>query len=128
VTEKQGRDRRGGAELITCVVQRGHGDAIAKAAANAGAKGATLFFARGMGARDQLGLLGLAIVPEKEIVMVVCKEQETPAIFGAMVEAGHLHTPGMGIAYVTPIYESAGVLGVNFTGEPAAPGTGAHPS
>jgi nitrogen regulatory protein P-II 1 len=115
--EKQKADRRGGAELITCVVQRGHADKIAKAAVQAGAKGATIFFARGMGARDQLGLLGLAIVPEKEIITIVCKEAETPAIFEAMVHAGHLHTPGMGIAYVTPIYESAGVLGVEFTAE-----------
>ena len=45
--------RRGGAEVITCVVQRGHADKVAKAAVQAGAKGATISFARGMGARDQ---------------------------------------------------------------------------
>ena len=97
----------GGTELITCVVQRGHADKVAKAAAQAGAKGATIFF----------GLLGLAIVPEKEIVMIVCREGETAAIFNAIVEAGHLHTPGMGIAYVSPIGMSAGVLGVDIHGE-----------
>ena len=107
----------GGAELITCVVQRGHADKVAKAAAGAGAKGATIFFGRGLGARDQLGILGLAIVPEKEIVMIVCRENETQAIFDAMVEAGHLHTPGMGIAYVSPIGMSVGVLGVDVKGE-----------
>lgn len=106
--------RRGGAELIMCVVQRGHADKVAKAAVQAGAKGATIFFARGMGARDQLGLLGLAIVPEKETILVVCLESETRAIFDAIVKAGHLHTPGMGIALVVPIRESAGVLGVDF--------------
>jgi nitrogen regulatory protein PII len=106
----------GGAELITCVVQRGHADKVAKAAAQAGAKGATIFFGRGLGARDQLGILGLAIVPEKEIVMIVCREGETKAIFEAMVEAGHLRTPGMGIAYVSPIGMSVGVLGVDFSG------------
>ena len=105
---------RGDAELIMCVVQRGHADKVAKAAVKAGAKGATIFFARGMGARDQLGLLGLAIVPEKETIMVVCLESETPVIFAAIVEAGHLNTPGMGIAIVVPIRESAGVLGVDF--------------
>jgi nitrogen regulatory protein P-II 1 len=106
--------RHGAAELITCVVQRGHADQVAKAAVQAGAKGATIFFARGMGARDQLGLLGLAIVPEKEVVMIVCRGGETRPIFDAMVRAGKLDTPGMGIVYVTPIYESVGVLGVDF--------------
>jgi nitrogen regulatory protein P-II 1 len=117
--DEQERSRRGGAELITCVIQRGHGDKVAKAAVHAGAKGATIFFARGMGAREQLGLLGLAIVPEKEVIMIVCKEGETRAIFQAIVEEGRLNTPGMGIAYVIPIYESAGVLGVDFAPEVA---------
>lgn len=107
----------GGTELITCVVQRGHADKVAKAAAQAGAKGATIFFGRGLGARDQLGILGLAIVPEKEVMMIVCRDSETQAIFNAIVEAGHLHTPGMGIAYVSPIGMSAGVLGVDVTAE-----------
>ena len=106
-----------GAELITCVIQRGHADKVAKAAAAAGAKGATIFFGRGLGARDQLGILGLAIVPEKEVMMIVCRTGETQKIFDAVVEAGHLHTPGMGIAYVSPIGMSVGVLGVDFQGE-----------
>jgi len=107
----------GGAELITCVVQRGHADKVAKAAVQAGARGATIFFGRGMGARDHLGLLGLAIVPEKEVMMIVCGPGETQKIFDAIVEAGHLHTPGMGIAYVSPIGMSVGVLGVDVTAE-----------
>jgi len=110
----------GKADLIMCVVQRGHGDKVAKGAAQAGGKGATIFFARGMGARDQLGILGLAIVPEKEVVMIVCPQAETQKLFDAVVHAGHLHTPGMGIACVMPITQSAGVLGVEFTAEAAA--------
>lgn len=110
------------AELIMCVVQRGHADQVAKGAVQAGARGATIFFARGMGAREQLGLLGLAIVPEKEVVMIVCREGETDKLFDAVVEAGHLHTPGMGIACVLPIRKSAGVLGVEFAAEGTAKG------
>lgn len=116
MADEKKHSRGGGAELITCVVQRGHADKVAKAAAEAGAKGATIFFGRGIGARDQLGILGLAIVPEKEVMMIVCREGETRTIFDAIVAAGHLNTPGMGIAYVSPIYESAGVLGVDFGG------------
>jgi nitrogen regulatory protein P-II 1 len=119
-TQERGEGRRGGTEMIMCVVQRGHADKVAKAAVQAGAKGATIFFARGMGARDQLGLLGLAIVPEKEVIVIVCKENETRALFHAIVEEGKLNTPGMGIACVLPVYESAGVLGVDFA--PAAHG------
>jgi nitrogen regulatory protein P-II 1 len=94
--------------LITCVVQRGKGDTVVKAAIDAGAGGATVFFARGTGTRERLGLLGLAIVPEKEIVILLCREDESDRIFKAVCKAGKLDVPGMGIAYTTPIIGLAG--------------------
>ncbi len=99
-----------GLELITCVVQRGKADKVAKEALAAGAGGATIFYGRGMGLRERLGLLGLAIVPEKEIIMIVCNKEETPRIFDAVVEAGKLNVPGMGIAYVIPIHAVVGLV------------------
>ena len=45
---------------ITCIIQRGKGDRIVKAMIKAGARGGTVFFARGTGTRENLGLLGLA--------------------------------------------------------------------
>lgn len=44
--------------LITCIVQRGLADTIIVAAREAGAQGATVHFARGMGIRERLGILG----------------------------------------------------------------------
>lgn len=97
--------------LITCVVQRGQGDAISRAATKAGARGATVFFARGTGTRERLGLLGLAIVPEKEVVLVLCRKEESSRVFDAIAKAGKLDIPGMGIAYITPVIN---VKGGNF--------------
>jgi len=94
--------------LITCVVQRGNGDAISKAAIKARAGGATTFFARGTGTRERLGLLGLAIVPEKEVVMILCKKEESSRIFDVVAAAGKLDVPGMGIAFITPIMRVSG--------------------
>ncbi|MEQ1877867.1 MAG: P-II family nitrogen regulator [Bdellovibrionia bacterium] len=99
-----------GLQLITCVLQRGKADKVVKAALDAGAGGATVFFGRGMGLRERLGLLGLAIVPEKEVIMIVSKQTETHKIFDAIVKAAHLNTPGMGIAYVIPIHAVAGLF------------------
>ena len=47
--------------LLTCIVQRGLGETIVKAARNAGAQGATVFYARGSGVRERLGVLGVAL-------------------------------------------------------------------
>lgn len=93
---------------ITCIIQRGKGDTVTRAAIKAGAGGATIFFARGTGTRETLGLLGLAIVPEKEVVQVICREGERDRIFKAVVEAGKLEVPGMGLAYVTEVFDVAG--------------------
>jgi nitrogen regulatory protein P-II 1 len=96
--------------LITCVVQRGKADKIAKAALEAGADGATILFGRGMGLRERLGLLGLAIVPEKEIIMIVSEKKKTPILFDVIAKAAKLDVPGMGIAYVHPITHVAGLF------------------
>ena len=107
-----------GCHLIVCVIQRGKGDTVAKAAMSAGAGGATIFFARGMGHRERLGLLGLAIVPEKEVLLIVCRQEESRAVFDAVVTTGKLDTPGMGIAFVIPIHEVAGLIPLELDARP----------
>ena len=57
--------------LITCVVQRGLADDVIKAAQAAGAQGATVYYARGGGVRERLGVLGYAIEVEKEIITIL---------------------------------------------------------
>ena len=99
-------------KLITCVVQRGRADKLVKAALAAGANAATVFFARGMGIRERLGLLGLAIVPEKEVILIVCREALVQPILDALTKAGALDVPGHGVAYVTSIERAVGLLPV----------------
>lgn len=93
--------------LITCVVQRGVADKIVKAAYAAGAQGATVHFAKGMGIRERLGLLGVAVEVEKEVVQIVVSDDQVEHIFETMYLAGELNTPGMGIMYITPLEKAA---------------------
>jgi nitrogen regulatory protein P-II 1 len=99
-----------GLDLITCIVQRGKADTVAKAAIDAGAGGATISFGRGMGHRERMGLLGLAIVPEKEVINVACEKSMTKKLFEVMVKTAKLDVPGMGIAYVTPVSMATGLF------------------
>ena len=48
--------------LITCVVDRGKGEDVVKAARGAGAGGALIHSGHGVGIRERLGLLGIAAV------------------------------------------------------------------
>lgn len=93
--------------LITCVVQRGLADAVIKAAQEAGAQGATTCYARGSGVRERLGILGVAIEAEKEMVHVVVANDQLDRVFERMYIVGQLDTPAMGMIYVTPLEKAA---------------------
>jgi len=93
--------------LITCIVQRGLADDIVKAAQATGAHGATIYYARGGGVRERLGLLGLAVEVEKEVINIIVASDEVDRIFERMYVAGQLDTPGMGFMYVTPLEKAA---------------------
>lgn len=93
--------------LITCIVQRGLGDTIVNAAQEAGAQGATIFYARGSGIRERLGVLGVAVDVEKEVVNIVVSTEQLDTVFNNIYLAGQLDTPGMGFMYVTPLEKAA---------------------
>ncbi|MFQ5432349.1 MAG: P-II family nitrogen regulator [Nitrospinota bacterium] len=93
--------------LITCIVQREVADKIVKAARDAGAQGATIHFAKGTGIRERLGILGVAVEVEKEVINIVVSKEQVDKVFEAMYLAGNLDTPGMGIIFITPLEKAA---------------------
>jgi nitrogen regulatory protein P-II 1 len=101
---------KGRLNLITCVLQRGKANDVAKAAMQAGAKGATIVYGRGMGVGELMGALGFAIVPQKEVIQIVTTSDSTRKLFDVVVAAAELTKPGMGIAYIIPIHEAAGLF------------------
>ena len=57
------------AKLITCVLQNGLAEKVLDAAKSCGAQGATVSYARGTGVRDRMGLIGVTIDENKEVVL-----------------------------------------------------------
>ena len=93
--------------LITCIVQRGLGDDIVKAAQEAGAQGATVYYARGTGVRERMGVLGVAFEAEKEVINILVASDQVDRVFERVYIAGKLDTPGMGLMYVNPVEKAA---------------------
>lgn len=93
--------------LITCIVQRGAADDIVKAAQEVGAQGATISFGRGTGVRERLGVLGITVEVEKEVIQVVVSSEQADRVFERMYLAGKLDTPGLGFMYLTPLEKAA---------------------
>lgn len=96
--------------LITCIVQRGKADGIVKEALKSKATGATMFFARGTGVRQKLGLLGAFIQPEKEVIFIVVKEESRNEMFDLVAKAARLDKPGYGIAYMHKLDRVEGLV------------------
>ncbi len=86
--------------LITCVVQNGDANEIVNAAQNVGAQGATINYARGTGIKDRMGLIGVTIDEQKEVIRIIVSKEQSNRVFEAMYLSGKLDTPGKGIMWM----------------------------
>ncbi len=94
---------------ITVIVDKGRAEDVIDAAVRAGARGGTIFNARGSGVHETGRLFSMDVEPEKEIVLMVSEEDRTDAIVDAVREKLRLDEPGNGILFVQ---EVACVLGI----------------
>ncbi len=93
--------------LITCIVVKGKGDSVISEAMNAGAQGATSFTGTGTGIRQTLGL---KIIPEKDIIFLVTRDEQTNDVLEVVKKSGNLFEPGEGFVFVTKIESAFGFL------------------
>ncbi len=89
------------AVLITAVVPAGHADTVLKVIRNAGVAGGIVHMARGTGPRERLGLIGIAVEAEKEVLSVIVPTDQQDFIAEAIYNAGELGAPGNGYLYVS---------------------------
>ena len=82
------------ATLITAVVQQGYGEIIADALMEVGIEGSTVHGAMGVGIREKLGALGVAVDAERDVVNVMVSSDEVDRVFERVFLAGKLDTPG----------------------------------
>ncbi len=101
-------------KLIVTIVNRGFETVVMDAAREAGATGGTLVNARGAGAHEAEKLFGIAVSPEKEIVLVLSSETLCEPIMKSVIAKAGLNTLGAGICFSVPVDDVLGVaLGIN---------------
>jgi nitrogen regulatory protein PII len=94
--------------LLTCVVQAGYTGKILQAARDVGATaGAISHHARGIGLRERLGLLGVAVEAEKDVISILVSTEQTDLVFDTLYKAAGLDTPGRGYIFVTPLEKAS---------------------
>lgn len=95
--------------LIVTIVRKGWGSTVLEASVKAGSRGATVLFGRGAGVNEQERIFGMAIEPEKEIILTVVPEEKVDRILEAIVTAADLEKPGHGLAFVLPVDRVVGI-------------------
>lgn len=97
------------ASLIVTIVNKGWGSTVLEASVRAGARGGTVLFGRGSGIHEQKKLFGMAIEPEKEVILTVAYAHQVDAILEEIVRAAQLNSTGKGIAFVLRVEKVVGV-------------------
>ncbi|MDR1797111.1 MAG: P-II family nitrogen regulator [Clostridiales Family XIII bacterium] len=96
--------------MIVTIVSRGYADIVIGAAKDAGARGGTVFYARGSGMHDTEKFIGIPIQPEKEVVLTLVKKEAVKDIVSAITDKAGLTTDGRGISFVLPVTRTAGIV------------------
>ena len=94
--------------LLTCVVQSGFSEAILKAARDVGAMaGAISHHARGIGVRERLGILGVAVEAEKEVISILVSSDQRDLVYDTLYRAADMDVPGRGFIYITTLEKAS---------------------
>ena len=90
-------------KMITIIVNTGYADDIMAAARQAGASGGTITHARGTGTAEDARFFGVTIVPEKEMITILCETAKMQKIMDAITSLKCLDEPGIGVIYTQDV-------------------------
>lgn len=96
-------------EAIIALVNTGFSDLVMEAARAEGARGGTVINARGTGDKSLEKKYGVAITPDKEMILIVVNVNIRDAVLSAIYKAAGLDTNGHGIAFSIPVDDVAGL-------------------
>lgn len=96
-------------QFIITIVNRGKAEEVIEAAKAAGSKGGTIINARGSGVHETSKLFNMDIEPEKEIVMILTKEDITEAVVSSIRERLDIDKAGNGIIFIQNVNKTYGI-------------------
>ena len=96
-------------DSIFVIVDKGNGEDVVEAANEAGARGATIVNARGSGIHETTKIFAIEIEPEKEIVLILTKNDITDAVCNNINAKIELEKPGNGILFVQKVNKAYGI-------------------
>ena len=89
--------------LIVTITNRGCSEELMAAARNAGAGGGTILNARGTGTAEDAIYWGITLTPEKEVLLIVAKQEDVANIVRAIKSKPVFSERGAGIVFTLNI-------------------------
>ena len=95
--------------LIITIANEGSSESIMSAAKKAGATGGTTISGRGLEPNQIVKVLGLALEPEKDIVLILAPDNKKNKIMEKINEKCCSHTQHAGLCFAIPVEHVAGL-------------------
>ena len=93
----------GGMRMIGLIVNKGYAEDAMAAARKAGAGGGTILNGRGTARPDDAKFFGIALVPEKELLVILAAADKADAVLAAVSALPCLSGKGSGIVFRLPV-------------------------
>lgn len=96
-------------EVIFAIVNSGFAEEAMAVAREQGARGGTILNARGVAREQEAAFFGIAIHPEKEILMLVVEKSVRNNILNALYTTMGMDKKAQGIVFSLPVSDVAGL-------------------
>ena len=96
--------------FVTCIVNRGSGEKVIALAREVGVSGEIIYNARGSGIRERLGLWGIAIEAEKDVVTMITSTHNRDLLIHHLYTSLGLDRAGAGVVYAIPLNKVAAYM------------------
>lgn len=96
-------------QVVLAIVNSGYADTVMDVARSCGARGGTIFYARGSAQNKTEEFFSIRISEEKEIAMIIVPTNIKDEILKEIYDKVGLKTPGSGIAFTLPVEDYVGL-------------------
>lgn len=96
-------------QMVVAVVNQGYSEEVMAAARPVGAAGGTVLHSRRVGKEETLTFWGISVQPEKEIVMILCRQEEKQAIMQAVAQKCGMGSEAQGLVLSVPVETVVGL-------------------
>ena len=99
--------------LIVVIAQKGYTELVMEAARSANAGGGTIIHAKGTGTDKAEKFLGVSLVAEKEMVLIVARQEKKNEIMRSIMDHAGLQTKARAVVFSLPVTDIAGMYLMN---------------